>query len=430
MGSEESALRRRTSAIKSVAKPKIDVRAGWNIKPDSKKANSSNAKSSSGDISKQLSSTPNVNTKPSPSTDGVKLDTIPGATQPIDYKFNLPPHQWSLPTRPHNVSNVSATYNINEFLGMTDNEKKIATASANSYLLKDDPKERLSKSQKNIKAFHGFRRARIWTFKNTDYSLGETQTQTKTEDDGIVKLFGKPINGAYAEKFYKQRAADLAAAEKYKKEDQERQAKLNQETDFARDIKWGFQFLWNPETISNSVSLNQSVTPSSSDIFKASAGIFLSQENISLTINVDRTNDFACFRGLSETLDFNTEEYRKYYLNRYPFEDKFQNFNDQLTKLIQLGTMADIEYLYKTINGSGVGKTMWTNILGKPTADIGFLTPRIIAVQFGPDINSISYAGQAMSLSVTHTAFTETMIPIRSVVNLNIMVFSGYGNTN
>ena len=69
-------------------------------------------------------------------------------------------------------------------------------------------------------------------------------------------------------------------------------------------------------------------------------------------------------------------------------------------------------------------------MLGKPTADIGFLTPRIIAVQFGPDINSISYAGQAMSLSVTHTAFTETMIPIRSTVTLNIMAFSGYGNTN
>jgi len=428
MASEDSALRRTTSAIKKPTK--TDVRAGWNIKPADKNTKTGGTKSSVGDISKSISKTPTVDNKPSPTNDGVKLDTTPGVTQPIGYKFNLPPHQWSLPVRPQKVNDLSSTYAVNEFTGMGENESKIAAAQASTYLLKDDPKNRLSKSQKDIKAFHGFRRARIWTFKNTDYSLGATQEQSTADDGSNVTYYGKAITGAYAQAYYERRAADLAAAAKAKKEEEERQARLNQETDFARDTKWGFQFLWNPETISNSVSLNQSVTPSSSDIFRASAGIFLSQENISININVDRTNDFACFRALSEATEFNTEEYRKYYLNRYPFEDKTQDFDDQLKKLMRLGTMSDIEYLYKTINGSGLGKNLWTNILGKQTADIGFLTPRIIAVQFGPDINSISYAGQAMSLSVTHTAFTETMIPIRSVITLNIMAFSGYGNVN
>jgi hypothetical protein len=177
--------------------------------------------------------------------------------------------------------------------------------------------------------------------------------------------------------------------------------------------------------------LSQSVTPSATDVFRASAGIFLSQETVSISIIVDRTNDFACIKGTDSEisgLTFDSKGFDKYYKNRYPFEAQ-QTFDTELTKLVKLGTMADIEYLYKAINGPGLNNGQWSNLLGKQTADIGFLTPRIIAVQFGPDVNAISYVGQAMSLSVNHISFTETMIPIRSQVTLNLMVFSGYGST-
>jgi len=96
--------------------------------------------------------------------------------------------------------------------------------------------------------------------------------------------------------------------------------------------------------------------------------------------------------------------------------------------------MADIEYLFKAINGGGVyitdpktGKTTyqaWTNGLGKVTADTGYLTSSIIAVQFGPPGDSLSYTGWFESISIAHSKFTENMIPLTSQVNITMTGFS------
>ena len=199
--SEDSALRRQTSAVKTATNSTGGYYPGWNIQPPAKNVNSGETKTSIGDVSKALTNTPNVNTKPSSVNDGVKLDTTPGTFQPIGYKFNLPPHQWSLPIRPQRVNKLSATYNVNEFTGMSEDAIKIATASAGSYLLKDDPNNRLSTSEKDIKAFHGFRRARIWTFKNTDYSFGATQEQTTTNPFAFLGNNSGIYGQAYAQQY-------------------------------------------------------------------------------------------------------------------------------------------------------------------------------------------------------------------------------------
>jgi len=100
---------------------------------------------------------------------------------------------------------------------------------------------------------------------------------------------------------------------------------------------------------------------------------------------------------------------------------------DQINKLMSQGTMADLEYLFKAINGSGNGTLEWTNLLGKKTANVGYLAPTLLGIQLGPTLDNLSYVGWASNIGINHTAFTEDMIPIRTEVSISIQCFAGSG---
>jgi hypothetical protein len=76
------------------------------------------------------------------------------------------------------------------------------------------------------------------------------------------------------------------------------------------------------------------------------------------------------------------------------------------------------------INGSGQGNQLWTNSLGKKTADVAFLAPTAIALQLGPTVNNLSYVGWVNRLDIVHNMFTESMIPIHSEVTVSLTAFS------
>ena len=91
--------------------------------------------------------------------------------------------------------------------------------------------------------------------------------------------------------------------------------------------------------------------------------------------------------------------------------------------------MADIEFIYKMINGSGRSDSsrtnlVWVNALNRETADLSFLSPTAIALQLGPNPDSLSYVGWVESLSINHTMFTEDMIPIHSEITMSFNAFS------
>jgi hypothetical protein len=195
---------------------------------------------------------------------------------------------------------------------------------------------------------------------------------------------------------------------------------------FGGHYNFGFQFLWNPNTISSSVNMNTDFTPGTGDIFKAVAGAYPSQETLTFTITIDRTNDFACFKP-----DFGAvslDAVTKYYGNFYT-KAKQPPLLSQVSDMLSQGTMSDIEYLFKTQNGygTGSGKDFWSNLLGKPTADVGYMIPNLVALQLGPDESNLSYVGFMNNLNINHTAFTEKMIPIRSDVTIQFSCFSGSG---
>lgn len=291
-----------------------------------------------------------------PSTSTVPTSQV-GITQPINYNFNLPPHDWSLPVRPTNVDPDIVGYN-------------------------------------NSASFHGLRRGRLW------YWAG-------TNNTGEVSGAGTPLN--------------------------------------LVDTAYGFQFLWNPTSITTSVARNMNITPSSADALRVVSGVFPGQETVSLNIVLDRTNDFACIRAEAQNavLDIatgatqgaspitnNLSSFSRHYNSLYPGANTGQNMGDQIAKLMAQGTMADLEYLFKAINGSGNGNLEWTTLLGKKTANVGYLAPTLLGIQLGPSLDNLSYVGWASNISINHTAFTETMVPIRTEVSISIQCFSGSGLTS
>lgn len=270
-------------------------------------------------------------------------------TEPLNYRWNLPPHKWSLPVTPKLMHPDLYADPNNSALGMVDER---------------------------------YRRARIWWYANT-----------KNTYNSNVK--GNPKNQAD-----------------------------------GNDRKYGFQFLWNPETFSTSVSLNTEVTPNPADRFVGVAGAFPSGETISFTVRVDRTNDFACLRNLmkkdySKSLNLVSsaadnplfEQMAEFYSTGFSLVNG-ETMGAKIKELMELGTLADVEYIYKAVNGPN-----WKSISGRKTSDIGYLAATLLRVDVGPS----SYVGYINGLTVTHLAFSQDMTPIRTDVQISMNLMASAG---
>ena len=195
------------------------------------------------------------------------------------------------------------------------------------------------------------------------------------------------------------------------------------------NTNWGFQFLWNPQQFSSVLTRNANVVPSALDSHAALSGLFTAMEAIQLTIVIDRVNDFACFKSSYSPWAASPASTFINYYNAGGTAGKLQDIPTLIDDLMKKGTMADIEFIYKMINGSGrvdeSGKDLvWVNALNRETADLSFLSPTAIALQLGPNTDSLSYVGWIESLSINHTMFTEDMIPIHSEIAVSFNAFS------
>ena len=273
------------------------------------------------------------------------------------YKWNLPPHKWSLPVEPSDDS---------------------LTVNSEAYTLGSLP---------------SYRRGRIYFYSRIDSKVSTNSYNTGVNSGGNLG-------------------------------------------DHSQDPRYGFQFLWNPETFSTSVSVNTDITPTWKDAFVSVVGAFPSGEYLTVQFRIDRTNDFACIKTLpagtaptgNDVYANYADSYAKYYqggegLRSLGFDSfngaEGQNLGEKIIELQKYGTIADIEYLYKAINGPG-----WKNrATGKDTSDIGFLMPTLLRIDIGP----LSYLGYVNNMNVNHTAFNKAMVPIRTDVALqfNLMATAG-----
>jgi len=314
-----------------------------------------------------LTSKPTFSQNPNITSSNRNQVKVPEAPQnPGDYDWNLPPHKWSLPR------------------------------FANSDSANVPPGSR------KVQSDDRYRRGRIW-WRATDTTLNTVDTDLK-----ISKIDNS-------------------------------------------DRKYGFQFLWNPTSFGTSVSVKMDATPQIQDRFLGTVGAFPATEAITFTLRIDRINDFACANALFKRPDnigadlgnlssnsFITASqvapFIKYYQNNGSFASalvkngKKSKVETKLVDLFQRGTLADIEYIYRAINGAGPGSTAsgadyWKNGRGIITADIGFLMPTLLNIDVGP----LSYMGYVNNLNVTHNIFTPDMIPIQSDVTLSFQLLATAG---
>jgi len=187
---------------------------------------------------------------------------------------------------------------------------------------------------------------------------------------------------------------------------------------------FGFQFLWNPTTLSNSISYNPAMVPSSADGFAQYSSLFTGMESMQVTAQINRVMDFAAFKanpGMS--LSEMASSYAAY--KNPQSKSKAETTEQQISDLLKRGTMADVEYIYRMVNGIGNASIpTFTNVLGRQTADLAFLSPTAIAIKFGPNPDSLSYVGWLTQVDVQHLQFTEDMIPLDTTVTISISAFS------
>jgi hypothetical protein len=119
-------------------------------------------------------------------------------------------------------------------------------------------------------------------------------------------------------------------------------------------------------------------------------------------------------------------EFSEYYSGNTSFQTSAEQLEDKLLDLFERGTIADVEYLYRAINGPGAGDTLWTNRRGIQTADIGYLIPTLLNIDIGP----LAYRGYVTSLGVQHVRFTPDMIPISTRVSINLNLLATAGLTS
>lgn len=305
--------------------------------------------------------------KPKPGDNSQSSTPKPPPQNPTsDYLWNLPPHAWSLPIDP----------NLVNLLG--NEEFKIDTADTTSgQRLKDISSGDLATKSLKNSDYHINRLGRIWFYNGyagasaaLDYtSGGQFAGGGGTGSTGVSK------------------------------------ASVN---------KYGFQFMWNPETYNQSTSVNMQITPSNTDPTIALTGFAAANSQMSFTLRIDRTNDFACAKKLAPASVTNSADLSKlasYYTIGNRDASFTKNPSEKILDLLNYGTEADLEYLYRVINGD-----TWVGIGGRRTANIGYLMPALIRV----DLGNQKFVGVVSALDVNHLAFTGDMVPIRSDVNVSI----------
>ena len=310
----------------------------------------------------------------------VEGDTTPSPiaeADPNDYSWNLPPHTWSLPKLPTDINNPGGAY------------------------------QAFGKPQVSSDTY---RRGRLWWRQNAAVAIQTGSTKENSENRKVENL----ESGEHGRKF-------------------------------------GFQFMWNPDAIQTQVAVQMDAVPNVNDMFLNLVAAFPATQSIAFNIRLDRTNDFACAQARFERPGLSTpkpdttsrpdavydsalfarqqlrqetvRDFGQYYLLAGAFQQSSTQLEEKLMDLFTRGTLADIEFLYKTINGDGAGEMKWTNRRGIQTADIGYLMPTLLNIDIGP----LSYQGYVNSLSVTHTSFTPDMVPIRSDLSISLQVLATSG---
>lgn len=207
-------------------------------------------------------------------------------------------------------------------------------------------------------------------------------------------------------------------------------AQKNAPTNFKSDsTKYGFKFLYNP----NTVQMNWGAVMAMDPVFEASGKDpiapgtqNLTSSTIDFSLVLNRIQDFAYLNenGLkagntsfvnTSTLAGITAASTDPY-GSFALPSGVSNRNDELKKIYEKGTMYDLEFLFKTMHGNGAYVSYESLLQEGVTSDPGWLPVRPIELHLG---NKLRYRVRINSLSVSHTIFNARMVPILSTITIS-----------
>jgi hypothetical protein len=174
---------------------------------------------------------------------------------------------------------------------------------------------------------------------------------------------------------------------------------------------WGFRFLFNPQYISYNMSSNNQVDwtrPNENNAALVASGI---GGSITVNILLDRVADMTTMREWQKTGGGQLPS------GLYPVSMDAE----QCAGILHRGTEYDLEYLFRVLNGNPQKVILMGNNpkdgLELLSANMGYITqlPFIFKIS-----ERMRYKVILQSISVEHSMFTREMIPIRTVVQIQL----------
>jgi hypothetical protein len=156
--------------------------------------------------------------------------------------------------------------------------------------------------------------------------------------------------------------------------------------------RFGFRFLYNPSSYAENIGVNTNVDPQ------------MAAQDLSNSLSANASFSFSLYLNRIEDLRYTSYPGSA----AYPMAVSQDDWNG----IKQFGTLWDVEYLMRTVNGAPIDT--WRG----NTADIGQMYGNPSRFYLG---RGRRLRGRLMSVSLNHLMFTKNMVPILTEVQLGVM---------
>jgi hypothetical protein len=175
---------------------------------------------------------------------------------------------------------------------------------------------------------------------------------------------------------------------------------------YTRKDLWGFQFMYNPTSISYTNSANTNIDFTNQlDV----ALLLTGSQTFTLNLLLNRVTDMGIVRSISNN----------YQKNKNVNIDTGQNYNrklsvDEVRQLATRGTDFDLEFLYRVLNGDPLNSPQ----SDYKTSDFGYISGMPVWIRLN---DQMRYKGMIASISVNHVMFTRDMVPTMTEVGISFI---------
>jgi hypothetical protein len=174
-------------------------------------------------------------------------------------------------------------------------------------------------------------------------------------------------------------------------------------------VPYGFRFHYNPQELNQTIGTLQGISPELMMSGKDQANMITAptqSSTISFSLYLNRIEDMNVLANTTRTAPLIEDADSK---NYYP--EVVKKADRDLIK--DFGTMYDLEFLFKAVNGEMGGYTSPLRLA--KTADVGWLNGMAIEMHLG---RKLRYLARITNISIKHILFTENMVPTLSIVSI------------